>query len=410
MDVGLFDFGDISVAAWVLLAAGLLCALWLCLPYCRRIRRIIRTIRRHTAESVVAAEECVNTENVGARCTDECTEPVSVVVRANDDAATLSTLLPALLSQKYAPGFEVIVVNEGSSEPTQKVVDALRLKNRNLYVTFTPGDAYNLSSKKLAVMLGIKAARNRLVVLTTANVAVDSPLWLSRLTRHFNCPATEVVLGYTAPDGEELRGASLRAFNHGSDAMTWLGAALAGRPYRGTESAIALTTDVFFRNKGFSRSLNLRDGIDDIFISEVVTPENTIVELGRAARATVSHYHPAADIRAERRSHAFTSRFIPSEARRFMLTGPLALVLMTASLCAAGILALPDAGVAALAAIIWLTALCITVATWSGALKALQVPVSPLLVPLHLLTEPLRNLMLRVSAHRHQHRYYTYAG
>ena len=107
----------------------------------------------------------------------------------------LTRLLPRLLEQRYEPGFEVIVVNEGGSVATSDVVSMLASQHRNLYLTYTPDGARSLSRKKLALMLGIKAAQNRVVVHTMATATITSPLWLASIMRHFSDPSVEVVLG-----------------------------------------------------------------------------------------------------------------------------------------------------------------------------------------------------------------------
>ena len=111
--------------------------------------------------------------------------PVSVIVYSQSESESLAELLPMLLKQDYPAAFEVIVVNDGESVDVRDTVSLLRASHPNLYLTFTPQGVVNLSRKKLALTLGIKAARYDVVALTTAAVEIESTQWLRRRMRPF---------------------------------------------------------------------------------------------------------------------------------------------------------------------------------------------------------------------------------
>ena len=60
---------------------------------------------------------------------------VSVIVYAHDNSDNLEHALTNLLKQDYPGGYEVIVVNEGSSDTTLSVVSMLKNTYPNLYLT-----------------------------------------------------------------------------------------------------------------------------------------------------------------------------------------------------------------------------------------------------------------------------------
>lgn len=123
---------------------------------------------------------------------------VSVIVYSEDDAQNLEILLPQILEQDYPAMMEVIVVNDGAVGSTKDVIAQLEQRYSNLYMTFTPLESRSLSRKKLAVTLGIKAARYETVMLTTGNCRIESPIWLKSMMRHF-INGKEIVLGYATP-------------------------------------------------------------------------------------------------------------------------------------------------------------------------------------------------------------------
>ena len=174
--------------------------------------------------------------------------PASVIIYSQGDAENLRELLEIVLNQDYPAAYEVIVVNEGEAGDVRDTVGMLRGRYSNLYLTFTPEGVVNLSRKKLALTLGLKAARYDVAVLTTSAAIISSPQWLRRMTRRFdvNSPV-EVVLGVAVVDPEEdsHTGRRRRAFDFVVETVRWLGVAIAGKPFRGTEYNIAYRRSAF---------------------------------------------------------------------------------------------------------------------------------------------------------------------
>jgi ADP-ribose pyrophosphatase len=122
--------------------------------------------------------------------------PVSVIICAKDEVDNLRKYLPFVLQQEY-PDFEVIVVNDGSTDETEDLLTDLKKTYSNLRSTFVPVGVTNLSTKKLALTLGIKAAKNDWLLFTDADCMPEDKTWISRMARNFN-PGVEFVLGYGA--------------------------------------------------------------------------------------------------------------------------------------------------------------------------------------------------------------------
>ena len=404
-----FSF-DIQPAAYIISGVALLLAIYTGFFYTAICRRVVRAERRDTAAAHIADAECIDKDSGGVDLSDSCAEPVSVVVRSRDDASSLEKLLPELLNQEYAPGFEVIVVNEGASQPTSELVDGLRTVYHNLYLTFTPDRALNLSQKKLAVTLGVKAARYGIVLLISADTVVNSRRWLARMARHFANGATEVVLGYASPvpGVDRGRGSRTRAFNHAEASVAWLSEALAGRPYRGTEYNMGFRTSRFFANKGFSRSLNLREGVDDIFVNEIADGDNTAVELGAPARVNCDFYDPREQLRADRATRRFTARFLPRRGAMMLNFGPLAVLAVAGLFAWASVLAWPAVVVAIAGAVTVIALIAVICHWWHRAFVAIGARPLALTLPWLLLSRPLRAACFALRRAKSDGRQYTY--
>ncbi len=304
-----FNF-DLPTFTACLLSISAVCTAYIIIFYCRFVRRV--ATRRRNCELIV------DESNDDERYWPEA----SIIVYSQDEAERLENLLPVILRQDYPAHFEVVVVNEGDSEEVRNVINAMQLSNRNLYLTFTPEGARNLSRKKLALTLGIKAARYDIVVLTTVDAIIHSEKWLMKMMRHFKNKSTGIVLGYAAPAEQPGRKISY-AFT--ADNVEWLSSAIGHRPFRGTELNLAYRRDLFFANKGFSRSLNLHFGDDDIFISEISNKKNTVVELSPESIIRFQSYDNAKTMRDTAIRHLFTEKFIRHKPLSILATGELSM-------------------------------------------------------------------------------------
>ncbi len=202
--------------------------------------------------------------------------PVSVIITARDADERLRKFLPEVLNQDY-PDFEVIVVNDGANEDTEFLLRDLKLIYPNLKSTFVPHGTTNISTKKLALTLGIKAANHDWLIFTDADCIPESKYWIQTMARNF-VPGVEVVLGYGAFLNQ--RGMLNRMITYDTlfTAMQYLGLAKAGKAYMGVGRNLAYNKAVYQRINGFVSHLHLPSGDDDLFVNRATNRTNTRME------------------------------------------------------------------------------------------------------------------------------------
>jgi glycosyltransferase involved in cell wall biosynthesis len=122
------------------------------------------------------------------------TDPVSVIICVKNEAENLKKFLPSILNQFY-PDFEVIVVNDGSTDQTEEVLAEFKRIYPHLYVTGIEGGSGHISGKKVAQTLGIKAAHHEQLVFTDADCEPKSPNWIRHMQSNF-MQKTDIVIGY----------------------------------------------------------------------------------------------------------------------------------------------------------------------------------------------------------------------
>ena len=211
---------------------------------------------------------------------------ISVVIVASDHEEQLTKHLPLILTQDY-PDYEVIVVDDNSQDDTKELLKRLSKQYPHLYRTFTSDSIRYISHKKLALTLGIKAAKKEWVVFTDPDCYPTSNQWLARMARHFT-DDTDVVIGYSNYERKAGFANLCYTFDTMQQQLRMLGATLWGRGYMGMGRNMAYRRELFFRCKGYSRHLDLQRGEDDLFINEHVPAHRITAEVSTEATVRCS--------------------------------------------------------------------------------------------------------------------------
>ena len=202
---------------------------------------------------------------------------MSVIITASDQETLLEKNLPHILNQDY-PNFEVIVVDDNSQDDTKDLLERLSHKYPNLYMTYTSDSMRYVSHKKLALTLGIKAAKNEWVVFIEPDCYPVSNQWLARLARHCT-DTTDVVLGYS--NYERMPGFANLCYMYDTlmQQLRMLGLTLRGKGYMGIGRNMAYRRELFFAHKGYSRHLDLERGEDDLFVNEHIAAKRITADI-----------------------------------------------------------------------------------------------------------------------------------
>ena len=200
---------------------------------------------------------------------------VSVIVAARNEAGNLRDYLSSLLEQDY-PMYEVIVVDDGSEDETRQILDDYMLHYPRLRRTFVPQQARIISSKKLALTLGIKAARFDYLLFTDADCRPASKYWIWEMMNGFEqSEKTDVVLGFGAYfKGKGLLNRLIR-YDTLFNGLHYLGAARCKHPYMGVGRNLAYKKEWFFSHNGFSPYLGQLAGDDDLIVNHYATGKTT---------------------------------------------------------------------------------------------------------------------------------------
>lgn len=208
--------------------------------------------------------------------------PVSVILCARNEAHHLKQYLPLIAAQRYGkdagpPAFEVIVVDDASTDDTQDVLAGIRETAPWVQVvSIRPEEPRPFPGKKFALSRGVAAASHGLLLLTDADCAPASEFWLEEMTAPLR-RGKVIAAGY---GGYRRRPGALNAFIRWETLHTFLQYrtyALAGMPYMAVGRNLACTREALEQAQASSVWNALPSGDDDLLMRTVADGSNTAV-------------------------------------------------------------------------------------------------------------------------------------
>ena len=199
---------------------------------------------------------------------------VSVIICAKNEAKNLKQHLEEVLLQNY-PKFEVIVVNDASTDNTSALLQEFQSIHSNLTVVDIQNTATYTGNKKKAITVGVSHTSSNYLVFTDADCKPNSKFWLSEMVATFS-QEKKIVLGYGAY--RNINNSLLNKLIRYETLMTaiqYFSYTKIGIPYMGVGRNLAYTKELFIQANGLESHADITSGDDDLFINEVATGENT---------------------------------------------------------------------------------------------------------------------------------------
>jgi glycosyltransferase involved in cell wall biosynthesis len=234
--------------------------------------------------------------------------PISVVICARDEAHNLINNLPGVLVQDYNTTHEVVLVNDNSEDETKYLIEEFKKSFKNLNPVILTQEAKMISGKKFPLSIGIKSAKNEMLLLTDADCVPASEHWMQLMQDGYS-DDTEIVLGYGAYRKKPGLLNKLIRFETFQTALQYFSYALAGMPYMGVGRNLSYKKEVFLRNKGFSSINQMPSGDDDLFINQVANKRNTAIVIDKDAHTISEPKTSFNDWMNQKYRHYTTSKY-----------------------------------------------------------------------------------------------------
>ncbi|MCO5230444.1 MAG: glycosyltransferase [Chitinophagales bacterium] len=194
--------------------------------------------------------------------------PISVIICAHNEEENLKSYLSQILEQDYID-FEVIVVNDGSTDGTLDVLHYYEKQYPHLRIISIHESEKMTFGKKRALDLGIQNAKNPYLLLTDADCFPESSYWIAKMSKYFD-EKHRMVLG-VAPYCHNV------SFLHDiiryetiTTLIQYVNYALWHIPYMGVGRNLGYTKELYNEVGGMSSHENIISGDDDLFVQQAV--------------------------------------------------------------------------------------------------------------------------------------------
>ena len=234
--------------------------------------------------------------------------PISVIICAKNEAENLQKHLPLILDQDY-PRFEVVLINDSSTDSTLKVMEQFKAEHNNIKIVDVKSIEAFWGNKKYALTLGIKAATQNYLLFTDADCKPVSKQWIREMSRCFSNDKS-LVIGYGAykKTPKSFLNKLIR-FETFLTAIQYFSYAKMGQPYMAVGRNLAYTKELFFEARGFMNHMNIKSGDDDLFVNEIATVYNTALCDSKASFTESIPKTTYADWILQKRRHVSTAKY-----------------------------------------------------------------------------------------------------
>lgn len=202
--------------------------------------------------------------------------PVSIIVCAKNEAENIKEYFPLLINQNY-PEFEIVLIDDASSDETLDLFEEYEKQYNNLKVVKVINNETFWGNKKYALTLGIKASKYEYLLFIDADCKPTSKEWITLIASNFTDKKT-IVLGYGAYNkiANSFLNKLIR-FETLTTAVQYFSWAKMGSPYMGVGRNLAYKKEEFYKVNGFIDHMKIRSGDDDLFINQASTKNNTTI-------------------------------------------------------------------------------------------------------------------------------------
>jgi len=221
---------------------------------------------------------------------------VSVILPARNESEVLQRTLLSLLEQDYPGTWEIVVVDDRSTDGTAEILKELSAASERLrFITVTEKNPP--SPKKNALALGIRESHGEIIVTTDADCVYD-PAWLRCMVSHMT-PEVGVVAGLTVfdlPVEDVPAWQKIQWLDFAAQQFLAAGAAGAGVPSSCNGSNLAYRRTVYREISGFGHSADVVSG-DDVLFAQRVSKRTTWKVVFSTAPQSIVRSLPAYTIR-----------------------------------------------------------------------------------------------------------------
>lgn len=242
----------------------------------------------------------------------ETDKPISIIICAKNEAQQLEKNLPAILKQDYYSNgilnYEVIVVNDESTDDTEVILKQIAASNNHLKTIKSSG------GKKKALTAATHVATGNYLLLTDADCLPASNQWVKEMMQPL-FTGKMIVAGYGAYSEEYGLLNKIIQFETMHTYMQYSGYALSGNPYMAVGRNMAVTKDMLINVATSSRWNALPYGDDDMLVAIAATKNNFAVVANKQSHTLSEPKKTYGSWLAQKKRHLSTGKYYNNKTK-----------------------------------------------------------------------------------------------
>jgi len=199
----------------------------------------------------------------------------SVLIACRNEEEHIEACVDSVFAQDYpADRFEVIVINDRSTDATPRCLERLHLRHPTLIIINVADCPVGVAPKKHALEQGATRAKNDILLFTDADCCVPFS-WISAINKAFS-EDTVILSGPTSYD----RPPEMNRFFWGLQSMDFLSHGIvaaaamgAGLPINTNANNLAVRKNTYQAASAFHRLRNVISGDDDLLLQAIAEQE-----------------------------------------------------------------------------------------------------------------------------------------
>ena len=197
---------------------------------------------------------------------------ISIIITSRNYEENLRSLIPSLLEQDY-PDFEVVVVDDCSSDGSEWYLTELKLQSSKLKTSriLQETDFPNA----LAITIGIRAATKDWLVFLNPLCSVKGKNWLRSYTKGLQ-PETEAVIGFVKYTNAVGTMRKFFRYENFDSFLLYGSASYLGLPMPVTDMNIAYKREEFLKRRGFAAVLDTPFSENELYLNKISNRKNSI--------------------------------------------------------------------------------------------------------------------------------------
>ncbi|MFO8067182.1 MAG: glycosyltransferase [Bacteroidales bacterium] len=211
--------------------------------------------------------------------------PASVIIAARNEEQNIINCLKCLAVQNYPKEkFEVIIVDDHSTDMTAKLINNFIKKNKLTNFKYVKNNNKQ-QGKKSAITEGIKYSSGDIITTTDADCTMH-PEWLNTICGYFNNDKTIMVLGPVCLTAKSIF-SKMQALEFNSLIGITGGSAALKEPVLANGANLSFRKYVFTKFDGYKTGLKYASGDDVFFLQQAKRIKNKNIVFAKDYNASV---------------------------------------------------------------------------------------------------------------------------